>query len=335
MKVVVFGAGGIGSVHLANLADDPRVSGLVVADLDAERARTVAAQIGAKAVDTSMALAEQPDAAVIAAPTPAHAQLLRACVDASTPTFCEKPLSGDLAGCVELAQLVDDRDAVVQIGFQRRFDRAHAELRELLRRRMLGTVQVIRIASHDHYALSDEYVAGSGGIYRDLLIHDFDALRWITGLEVTTVYATGAIRVLDYVGRYGDVDNCVLALTLTDGTLVSVSAGRGNGRGEDVRLEVIGTEDCVAIGLSTRTPLRSLEPDFESFAETSYDDHVDRFRAAYRAELEHFISLARGEVANVCSPRDTLGTMVVAEAATRSANEGRPVALSPADYELL
>ena len=171
----------------------------------------------------------------------------------------------------------------------------------------------------------------SGGMFRDQLIHDFDMIRWVTASEVATVYATGAVRAIDFAERYGDVDTCALVLTMAGGELVLLAGTREDGRGEDVRVEAIGSKDSAAAGLNARTPLRILDPIGMEAGHPPYADWIDRFATAYAAEMEHFLAVAAGEAASACEPRDALNTLLVAVAAERSRAAGAPVAVQHAD----
>ena len=331
MRVVLCGAGHIGVVHAANLAASDRVTELVVADLDTARAGELAAGIGARAATPDEAFMLGPDAVVIAAPTPAHAGLVRRSVTAGIPCFCEKPLSGDVDETVELVREVEAAGAVVQVGFMRRFDNGIQALRGMIVRGELGRVHTMHVATHDHEPPDEAYVAVSGGMFRDQLIHDFDMIRWVTASEVATVYATGAVRAIDFAERYGDVDTCALVLTMAGGELVLLAGTREDGRGEDVRVEAIGSKDSAAAGLNARTPLRILDPIGMEAGHPPYADWIDRFAAAYAAEMVHFLAVAAGEAASACEPRDALNTLLVAVAAERSRAAGAPVAVEHAD----
>ena len=331
MRVVLCGAGHIGAVHAANLAASDRVTELVVADLDAGRARELAAATGARAATPDQAFALGPAAVVIAAPTPAHAGLVRRSIAAGIPCFCEKPLSGDVDQTVELVREVEAAGADVQVGFMRRFDAGIRALRGMIERGELGRVHTLHVASHDHEPPDEAYVAVSGGMFRDQLIHDFDMIRWVTASEVESVYATGAVRTIAFAERYGDVDTCALVLTMAGGELVLLAGTREDGRGEDVRIEAIGSKDSASAGLNARTPLRLLDPIGVETGHAPYMDAIDRFADAYALEMEHFLGIAAGQSTPTCPPRDALNTMLVAVAAERSRAAGGPVAVEHAD----
>ena len=260
MKVALIGAGSIGGLHAQSLHADPRVDELLIADLDLNRGRELAERHGAVALDPDSAFDHRPNAVVIAVATPGHGPLVRRCIEAGIPCFCEKPLAAGVEESVELTRLAEGRQSFVQVGFMRRFDPALAELRGLISSGALGRVDTVRVASHDHEPPSEEYAAGSGGIFRDQLIHDFDMIRWVTQSEVAWVFAAGTIRALSFLERYGDVDTTVLAFGLSSGPLGVLTGTREDGRGEDVRIEAIGSADSASAGFNARTPLRLCDP---------------------------------------------------------------------------
>jgi myo-inositol 2-dehydrogenase/D-chiro-inositol 1-dehydrogenase len=330
MRVLLCGAGQIGAVHAVNLARSSRVNDLVISDLDTPRAVTLAGRVGARPLGLEDAFALDPDAVVIGAPTPAHAALVRRCIERGIPCLCEKPLSADLDETVELVREVEQARLEVQIGFMRRFDPALRALRELITGGDLGRIHTLQVASHDHESPGEEYVARSGGMFRDQLIHDFDMIRFVSGSEVESVYAAGTVRTIEFAEKYGDVDTCALVLQLVGGAFVLLAGSREDGRGEDVRIEVVGSKDSAGAGLNARTPLRLLDPIGVEPDHAPYRDAFDRFAAGYLAEIEHFLAVAAGEAASACTPRDALNTLLVAVAAERSRAAGAPVAVQHA-----
>ena len=329
MRVAVIGAGRIGQFHARALADEPGVAGLVIADVDAERARTAAAAVDATVAESADAAMHGVDAVIIAASTDAHAALVQAAVDRGLPTFCEKPLALDLAMTRQLVDHVERRNGVVQVGFQRRFDPAYRQAKQLLDSGALGTLYLVRLIAHDHEPPPDAYIPVSGGLFRDSSIHDFDALRWFTGAEAVEVYAVGAVRRFEVFARYDDVDTAVATIRMSDGSLACLSQTRHDPRGYDIRMEAVGSADSVAVGLAPRTPIRSCEADASGmFSGPAWQTFLTRFEAAYRSELAEFLRVARGEIASPCTARDGLEAMRISVAATRSRAEGRPVALT-------
>jgi myo-inositol 2-dehydrogenase/D-chiro-inositol 1-dehydrogenase len=328
MRVGLLGAGRIGVLHAGLLAGDPRVEEILVGDADARRAKNVAAEVGGRSGTIEDILRSGPDCVVIAASTPAHAPLILASVEAGIPVFCEKPIALGYDDTVEVVEAVESSGAVLQIGFQRRFDAGYAEARRLVASGELGTIYSVRLATHDPEPPPEQYIAGSGGIFRDLHIHDFDILRWLTGAEAGEVYAAGGVRGFDFFGRHGDVDTSAALITMRDGSVAVLTGGRHDPLGYDVRAEVFGSRDSVAVGVDARTPLRSVEPGVPPSEKTAYPDFQNRFLDAYRAELEHFLSLASGEAGNPCTARDALEALKIAMAADLSLAEHRPVGVS-------
>ena len=327
MRVGLIGAGRIGRLHAALLASLPEVDELLVADADEAAARSVAEAVGGRAVGSSAEAMDGADAVVIAAATNAHAPLLRIAVERGRPTFIEKPLAFDLAESRELADLVERTGVTVQVGFQRRFDTAYAEARRLISSGELGIVYAIRLIAHDAAPPPEAYIPTSGGIFRDSSIHDFDALRFVTGQEVDEVFALGAVRGFEMFAKYDDHDTVGAVLRLADGTIATLSQTRHNPRGYDIRMEVVGSEDAVSVGLGPRTPTRSLEPDGPDFG-VGWDSFLTRFEPAYRAELTAFVAVARGERPSPCTARDGYEAMRIAVAASRSLAEGRPIRIA-------
>lgn len=172
------------------------------------------------------------------------------------------------------------------------------------------------------------YIEHSGGIFRDCSIHDFDIVRWVSGREVTTVFATGSNQGDRAIADAGDVDTAATVLTFEGGTIAVVSNTRYNGRGHDCRLEVLGSRDSVAAGLDDRLPLRSLDPGISFPSKEPYTFFMDRFTSAYRAELEAFLGVVAGRRESPCTPADAVESAWISEAATHSLREGRPVTIT-------
>ncbi|GIH28985.1 myo-inositol 2-dehydrogenase [Acrocarpospora phusangensis] len=318
MRVGLLGLGRIGAFHAATLTG--LVEDLVVHDEDGDLAGRTAAAIGAGTGDPFDA-----DAVVIATPTGTHAELLIEACARGVPAFCEKPAAPDVPETLKVQEAVQRSGVLVHIGFQRRFDAGYRSAREALRNGELGRLDRVHMITGDPAPPPAEYIAKSGGIFRDCHIHDFDALRWVTGREVETVYATGSNRGAAFFAEYGDVDNSAAVLTLTDGTLATLQGSRYNGGGYDVRMELAGTVATRAVGLDRRVPLTSMEG--LQPPEDPWPGFQSRFEAAYRAELAAFLAAVREEGETPCSVEDALAALYIAEAADLSRAEARPVRL--------
>jgi myo-inositol 2-dehydrogenase/D-chiro-inositol 1-dehydrogenase len=326
LHVGVIGVGRIGAFHVQTLRTLDGVSGLTLADADAARARNVATEFGVQAADSPEQLVEVGvDALVIAAATPAHAAMLHLAAAAGLPAFCEKPVALDVAVLDEVATDVEQAGILVQIGFQRRFDAGYRAAHDVVANGTLGNLLVVRAATHDPAPPEEGYIAASGGIFRDLQVHDFDAVRYVTGEEIVEVYADGAVRETAWFARYADVDTAVAVLRLSGGGLGLLSGTRHDGRGYDVRLEVFGTRDTIAVGVGPRSPIRSLEPGVRQPAQAGYGNFLERFADAYRAELAAFVEAVRTGGESGCTLDDARAALVVALACDRSRRERRPV----------
>lgn len=326
MRIGFLGVGRIGTSHAAVVARHPAVTSLVVGDADPVRARAAAEELGAEpAADIAGVLAAGVDAVVIATATDSHPDLILAGVEAGVPVFCEKPVALDVADTVRVRDAVAAAGATVQIGFQRRFDPGYVAARDAVRSERIGGLRRVHSLTADPAPPHASYLPTSGGIYRDCLIHDFDAIRFVTGQEVVAVTALGANRGAAFFADAGDVDETVVAARLSDGTLATVHGSRYNGAGYDARLEVAGTEGTVVAGLDDQAALASAEPGTSFPAGTPHPWFWPRFAVAYAAEMAAFIEVVRSGAPSPCSVEEALEALYVAEAATRSRLEGRPV----------
>ncbi len=325
MKIALIGAGRIGRFHAGLLSKTRGVDALIIADEVPSSAADAAATVGATAAPSVDAALDGADAVVIAAATSAHAALITMSARRGLPTFCEKPLALDVAASIAVARTVEDAGIRFQLGFQRRFDAGYREARRLVETGALGTLYAYRLAGHDPAPPHESYIPQSGGLFRDFSIHDFDVIRWLTGHEVVEVYADGGVRGFPVFAKYGDVDTGVATLRMDDGVLGVLTSARHDPLGYDIRAELFGSGDSVSVGLGPRTPMRSVEPGVPPPAGPPWAQFMDRFGDAYAEELATFVRVARGELPSPCTARDGVQAIRIAEAATRSLHEHRPV----------
>jgi myo-inositol 2-dehydrogenase / D-chiro-inositol 1-dehydrogenase len=329
MRIGLIGVGRIGALHAATLGALPQVSAVIVTDADQDRTRDVAARTGAQAAATTGELfGAGIDALVIAAATGTHPDLIRRGVEAGLPVFCEKPVAPDVEGTLDVMKHTSGKP--VQIGFQRRFDEGYRAAKRAVETGELGWLHTIRSTTLDPAPPPAGYIPGSGGIFRDCAVHDFDSIRWVTGREIVSAYATGANKGEEYFAQAGDADTASALLTLDDGTLALVSCTRYNAAGYDVRLELFGSGGSVCAGLDSKMPLRPLQPDRSGgFPQgPPYRQFLDRFQDAYRAELAAFTEVAAGTAASPCTPADALEAFYVAEACELSRQRNEPVQIT-------
>jgi myo-inositol 2-dehydrogenase / D-chiro-inositol 1-dehydrogenase len=336
VRLGLIGLGRIGAFHAETLRSLPQVSTLVVHDVNAD---AVAAQAENEGVEAALDLADVfgagIDGLVIAAATDVHADLILAALDAGVPCFCEKPLARDPQDAIRVLRRSEQVDVPVQIGYPRRFDVAFQAAREAVASGELGWIHTVRATTLDPAPPPEGYLRSSGGIFRDCSVHDFDAVRYVTGQDVVEVYATGSNQGSEIFGEVGDVDTAATVLTLESGALAVVSNSRYNGRGHDVRLEVHGSQDTVGAGIDPGWPLRSTQPGVDFPSGPPHHFFMDRFADAFRRELAAFAEVVAGERESPCTVTDGLEASWIAEAATRSLAERRVVTLAEIRTPLL
>jgi len=324
LRIGVVGVGRIGALHAETLSRLAGVS-VVLADADPIRAREVAASLGATAAATPEGMLDEGvDAVVIATSTRGHVSLLGLAASTGVPAFCEKPVALELAALDAITDVVTAAGITVQVGFQRRFDLGYRTARDLVVSGGLGDLLLVRAATHDPAPPAEAYIATSGGIFRDLSIHDFDAIRYVTGEEIVEVYADGAVLEAEWFAHHDDVDVAAAVLRLSGGGLGIVSGARHDALGYDVRLELFGAGDSIVVGVDARSPIRSVEPGVTEPG-VGYRNFVERFEQAYREELAVFVETVQSGGESPCSLEDARAALAVALAADRSRKERRPV----------
>lgn len=326
MRIGLAGVGRIGAFHAGILAGLPAVDSVIVADANGARAREIAERLGVEIADSPEALLSSGlDALVITASTEAHPDLIVRGAEAGLPVFCEKPVAPDTESTLEVIKRVGGAATAVQVGFQRRFDAGYGNARKAAQSGALGWVHTLRATTLDPTPPAPSYIATSGGLFRDCGVHDFDAIRWVTNRDVAEVYACGTNRGADFFRAAGDVDTMAAMLTLDDDSLAVVSNTRYNGAGYDVRLEVLGSQDSIGVGLDERLPLRSAEAGTTFPSGGPYPSFMERFADAYRCELEAFVDLAARGGESPCTMHEALEAFYVAEACEVSLARHQPV----------
>ena len=327
MRIGLAGAGRIGAFHAATLAGLDQVEHVVVTDAVPSVAERLAADAGYEFASDLDDLVDRVDGLVVTTSTAAHAATLRRGVAAGLPTFCEKPLAVSLDETLEVVKLVEDSGVSVHVGFQRRFDAGYRRAREAVQGGELGFLHTVRANTHDQSPPPAAYIPTSGGLFRDCSIHDFDIIRFVTGREVASVFATGANKGASFFTEGGDVDTAAALLTLDDDTLVTVTATRYSGGGHDVRLEVIGSDGTIGVGYDDSLAVRSAEAGVDYPRGPQKWSYMERFLTAYQAELAAFTEVVAG-ADSPCTVADALAAFRVAEACEVSRATGRAVALA-------
>jgi myo-inositol 2-dehydrogenase / D-chiro-inositol 1-dehydrogenase len=320
----------MGAFRARALAEHPEVEQVFVGSHDPDRARELSDAVGGRGGTIDTVLGEELDALVISTVTAEHPEHVAAGAQRGLPMLCEKPISIELADTEATLELVRKAGVELQIAFMRRFDAGFRRARELVCAGALGTLYSVRMCAHDHEPADERFIATSGGIFADLHVHDFDMARWLTGREVSEVFATGTVRAWEAYGRQDDVDVSAMVLTMDDGLPVVITGARHDPTGYDFRAEILGSGDSIAVGVDGRTPIHSAQPDGPPPPADPYVGFLDRFSDAFVAETAAFADLVLGRGPNLCPPEEALSALRVAVACERSWWEHRPVALEEA-----
>lgn len=323
----LFGAGRMGIVHAQNINANPRATLKYVVDIDGGAASRLAGKYGATATDLETALSDPSiDAVLIASATVTHADLIKASVRGNKAIFCEKPLDLDLRVVEECVDLVQQADIPFALGFNRRFDRNFQAIHQAITEGQVGDVENVIITSRDPSPPPVEYIRQSGGIYRDMMIHDFDMARWLLGEEPIEVYANGSCLVDSAIGVAGDVDTAAVVLKTESGKLCQITNSRRAVYGYDQRVEVFGSNGMVR----TENELHDLVTHFGRDGVVSakpVDFFIQRYEQAYRRELEDFVSAVLNNQPPLVTAVDGYQALLLADAAAESDRSGKAVRL--------
>jgi myo-inositol 2-dehydrogenase/D-chiro-inositol 1-dehydrogenase len=327
LRMGVIGVGRIGRMHADLLARQvPGAAVQMVHDAFEETARGVADALGvAAAADVEELLgADDVDAVAICTSTDTHADLIVAAARAGKAIFCEKPVSLDLREVDSALAAVEEAGVPFQIGFNRRFDPAHAAVAAAVADGTVGEPQIVRISSRDPAPPPRAYVRGSGGIFLDMTIHDFDMARFVTGSDVVEVYARGAVRVDPGFADAGDVDTAVVMLVHDNGCLTTIDNSRQAVYGYDQRVEVFGSRGMAASeNPLTHTAVVRTEAGTRSATLPYF--YLERYIPSYVREWEAFVAAVTAGEQPPVTTTDARAPLVIGLAAWRSLREGRAV----------
>jgi len=321
-RFALIGCGFIGQVHAANLARHPGVELALVCDIDTARAAALAQQFGARAASVPQALSSEAiDAVLIASATPTHAPLLEQAVLAGKAVYCEKPIDLSLSRAREVVASISPLQVPVTVGFNRRFDRSHAQLKAQLQQGVIGRSELIQMVCRASELPPLSYLQASGGQMRDQAIHFFDLLRWLTEDEVVTVGALGAALAMPAI-RDIDVDTSVLIMRLQQGALAQLDNARRTAYGYDERISVMGIMGMLA-SKSQAVRGATLYQGQHIRQPGLYADWFSRVQETYYSHLDAFVRHLGGEkVAGLPGLIDGLRAQAIAEAAQLSLTRG-------------
>ncbi|MES0881204.1 inositol 2-dehydrogenase [Roseibium sp. SCP14] len=327
VNVALLGAGRIGKVHAKAVGATEGATLVAVADAFPEAANSLADACGAR-VSTidEIAAAQDIDAVIICTPTDTHADLIEQFVRTGKAVFCEKPIDLSLDRVKSCLATVEETGGTLMLGFNRRFDPHFQAVREAIDEGRIGDVEMVQITSRDPGAPPPSYIQSSGGIFRDMTIHDFDMARFLLGEEVTTVYATASVLVDPEIGKLGDYDSAMVVLTTASGKQCSISNSRRATYGYDQRIEVHGSKGAVAaenqrpVAIEVATAEGYIKPPLHDFFMTRYTE-------AYAAEIASFVKAIENKMAPHPNGEDGLKALALAEAALKSVAERRAVGM--------
>jgi myo-inositol 2-dehydrogenase/D-chiro-inositol 1-dehydrogenase len=327
MRFGIIGAGRIGKIHAGNIAARKDCELRLIADADQAAAEALAAATGAKVggIETIMAAADI-DAVAICAPTDVHADLIEKAARAKKAVFCEKPVDLDANRIRECLKVVKDAGAPLMIGFNRRFDPNFAAVRQRIGEGAIGAVEIVQITSRDPAPPPASYIARSGGLYRDMMIHDFDMARFLLGEEPVVVCAFGAALVDKAIGEAGDVDTAVVILQTKSGKVAEISNSRRATYGYDQRIEVHGAKGMLRAENVYESTVQFAGA--QGFAgDKVLNFFLERYAGAYRDEIAAFVTAVLSGKAPSPSGDDGLRAQLLADAADLSRRTGQSVKL--------
>jgi myo-inositol 2-dehydrogenase/D-chiro-inositol 1-dehydrogenase len=318
MRFGIIGAGRIGKIHAANVAARKDCQVRLIADADRAAADSLAAATGARVAEIEAILASNEiDAVAICAPTDMHADLIEKAARAKKAIFCEKPVDLDANRVRACLEVVTAAKAILMVGFNRRFDPNFAALEKRLRDGVVGAIEIVSITSRDPSPPPVSYIARSGGLFRDMMIHDFDMARFLLGEEPVAVSAMGSALVDKAIGEAGDVDTAVVILETKSGKVAQISNSRRAAYGYDQRVEVHGSK-----GMIRADNIRETSVEFagaQGFAtDKVLNFFLERYASAYRDELDAFVKGVNAGVAPRPNGQDGLRANLLADAANLS-----------------
>jgi myo-inositol 2-dehydrogenase/D-chiro-inositol 1-dehydrogenase len=318
MRFGIIGAGRIGKIHGGNVAARPDSEVIYVADADPAAAAALARATGAKVAAVEAMLASKDvDAVAICSPTDTHADLIERAARTKKAIFCEKPIDLDVDRVRACLEVVIETEATLMVGFNRRFDPNFAALRKRIAEGVIGAVEIVAITSRDPSPPPLAYIARSGGLFRDMMIHDFDMARFVLGEEPVAVSAMGSALVDKAIGEAGDIDTAVVIMETKSGKVAQISNSRRATYGYDQRVEAHGDK-----GMLHADNVRETSVEWAGAhgftSDKALNFFLERYEAAYRNELDAFVGAANAGTKPRPDGEDGLKALLLADAAYQS-----------------
>ncbi len=330
LKIGVVGAGRIGKLHVENLMTRVKDATVVaVSDVVQESAQALAQQWNIKKVhpDYQTLIADpEVEAVLVCSSTDTHSLIAYEAARAGKHVFCEKPIDFDLDRIQKVIDAVKESGVKFQVGFNRRFDRNFKRVRDAVKGGEIGDVQIVMVTSRDPAPPPISYVKVSGGIFLDMMIHDFDMVRYLSGSEVTEVFANGAVLVDPAIGEAGDVDTAIVTLKFANGAIGVINNSRQAVYGYDQRVEVFGSKGCMTADNETAN-LTTLSTAAGVVREKPLYFFLERYNDAFIEEMNGFVQAIRNDTPTLVDATDGLKPVLIAMAAKKSLETGMPVKL--------
>ncbi|MTD25904.1 inositol 2-dehydrogenase [Erwinia sorbitola] len=329
LKIAVLGAGRIGKIHAANIAASPLATLVAIADPYFDNALQLAKLYGTNAVKDPLELINdrEIDAVVIATPTDTHVDLMLAAARNGKAVLCEKPVDMDLDRARRASEELATLQVPVMVAFNRRFDPSAQQIRQAIVRGEVGEVHQVMITSRDPGFAPVDYLRHSGGIFRDMVIHDFDMARWLLGEEPVSVYASGSRLLNPALAEFNDVDTCMVQMVTASGKQCHINCSRQAVYGHDQRLEVYGSAGMLLNDNMRASSVRRFTHQLTEAREPLVNFFLERYADAYRHEMDAFIQAATGAQPVPVTAWDGVMALKLAECAQRSVESGKPVSV--------
>ena len=329
VRFAVLGCGRIGRMHAQNLARHPSVELVSVFDVLADVAREVAGQLGVKAAaSVAEVLADKSvEAVLIATPTDTHVPLIIAAAKAGKAVLCEKPIDLDLARVQACWKEIAPLNPTVMIGFNRRFDPSFRAVRERIVAGEIGTPELVLISSRDPAPPPVSYVKVSGGLFRDMTIHDFDMARYLVG-DIVEVQAYGGNLVDPAIREAGDIDTAMVTMRAANGALVHINNSRRSAYGYDQRIEAFGALGMLQAANRTATTVEASNARHSGARDVVLNFFIQRYQEAYAAEVEHFVACVREKTQPLAGFAEGVEALRLADAALESLRSGKTVRIA-------
>ncbi|CAL4870068.1 Inositol 2-dehydrogenase (plasmid) [Asticcacaulis sp. MM231] len=327
LDIAILGAGRIGRIHAKNIAAHAKMRVKAIVDPVPDSAQALAYQVGADILSLDAVLSDPGIAGVVvASPTDQHLDHTRQALAAGKAVMCEKPLDLDLTAALGAAEVMSGDNVPLLLGFNRRFDRHFSTLKQHILDGRIGSLESLLIVSHDPSPPPVSYIKVSGGLFKDMAIHDFDMARFLLDEEPVEVFATTACLIDPAIGSAGDFDTARTVLKTASGKMCVISNSRRSGYGYDQRIEAYGSKGLLKADNLTETTVSHWGQDGAQ-ADTFQNFFLSRYADAYRAEADHFADIITGASKPRVGYQDAIRALALAEAAARSATTGQVVHL--------